>query len=80
MQLTINGLASKNIFQVSLADSDLQKTMLNLLREKEIPIASSCRGERICHKCVINDDLLSCAITVSDFIFKHGNIVDVSYL
>ena len=80
MQFTINGLASHKQFQIDVTEDDYPKTMLNYLREHDIPVASSCRGERICHRCVLNNEVLSCAITVSDFLFKFGNIVEISYL
>ncbi|EPZ50637.1 hypothetical protein M902_3313 [Bacteriovorax sp. BAL6_X] len=55
-------------------------TVLEFLRRKEIPIASSCDGEKVCKLCVINDDLLACGLLVKDIIQKYNSLITISYL
>ncbi len=80
MQFQVTGKCSGKTYKLAIAEQDLNKTMLNFLREKEIGIASSCRGEKVCHLCAINSDILSCAITVKDFWQQHGPNIIIDYL
>ena len=60
-EVRVFGQASHTeIKTIELSKSDLDKTILEVLQENGIPIASSCMGEGICKKCVINDNILSC--------------------
>jgi len=75
------------IKELNLAHIDIKdyrgKSLLELLRLNSIPIASSCYGEGICKKCVINDGIISCQIFVKDFIKDskiHNNIIIIDYL
>lgn len=44
-------------------------------------IASSCDGQKICRKCVIQNDWLTCAWTLGEFIRNNPSaVVEVSYL
>ena len=56
-------------------------SLMDFLRTKGIPIASSCLGEGVCRQCVINNDLLSCQIALKEFCAispKHD--ISISYL
>ncbi len=80
MQLKLRGLSSKTTQRLEVRPADLGKTVLDFLRENDIPIASSCRGIGICQKCIINKDLLSCEWNIENFLNKKGNLITVSYL
>jgi ferredoxin len=78
--LKLHGKASGKESIIEVLEQDLQKTMLEFLTEKSFPIASSCRGEGACQRCMINDDQLSCFITVEQFLKQYGQDVFVDYL
>lgn len=65
---------------IILKNKDLDKNLLAFLQEKEFPIASSCRGEMVCQKCILSTGVLSCSLTLQEFLTQHGNIVEVDYL
>lgn len=81
MQLKIKGLSSgKEVTIVIDERKDDRKNLLELLREHNFPIASSCRGEGICKLCVVNKKTLSCQISTREFLKGFGDIVEISYL
>lgn len=60
-RIIVFGNASNSEILNKIVDSDLLNTdVLTWLRTQNIPIASSCFGEGICKKCLINGDLLAC--------------------
>jgi ferredoxin len=61
---------------------ELTMTALNWLRSKDIPIASSCNGEGVCKKCIINSNLVSCQINLQDLLNENTQEIkiNVSYL
>jgi ferredoxin len=83
IHLKVHGLASGTIVaEFPLSEQELDTDLLTLLRSKDIPIASSCLGEGVCRKCLINDDLMAC-ITKSRELLSQGKTVvhiKVSYL
>ncbi len=81
MQVRFVGLASGKSWPLSFTTEDTETDLLHLLRLRNIPIASSCDGEGICKKCVIQNDWLSCKLTLKDFLQrqKDGKIF-LSYL
>jgi len=54
--------------------------LLEYLIESGIPIASSCRAQNICKKCVINNNQFACDYTVSDYQEKLGQKIYIAYL
>lgn len=79
-QIIIYGNAShKTILKVQPHQSDLDLTLLEWLQKYKVPMASSCQGEGMCRKCVVNDQLLSCQVTVKS-ILNEGKKVSVDYL
>ena len=80
MQIILYGSSSKKEIILNVLEKDLDKTMLEWLRDNNIPVASSCRGLGICEKCLINTRHLSCEYTVKSFLEKIGNRVEISYL
>jgi Na+-transporting NADH:ubiquinone oxidoreductase subunit NqrF len=80
-QLIIYGRASQKIIKkITLPNEKASLDLLTLLREEGIPIASSCDGEGVCHKCLVNSNLISCQITLLDFLKENEAVIDVDYL
>ena len=65
--------------ELTLKESDQNLSLLEILRINSIPIASSCDGEGICKKCLVNDELISCQIKVKDFLARGENTIKISY-
>jgi Na+-transporting NADH:ubiquinone oxidoreductase subunit NqrF len=78
--ISLIGLASGDSKLLKFEEIHLQSSVLAFLQLNNIPIASSCGGKRACETCTINGSLLSCAITLEDFISKHGKVIEVDYL
>ncbi len=61
--------------------SNIDVNLMEWLRSKKIPLASSCNGEGICKKCVINTDILACKVNLSDLVNAQNLIyIEISYL
>lgn len=75
----IHGLASNTIRNLRVVESELELSLLDFLHSKNIGIASSCSGDGVCEKCVVNDKLLSCQIKIKDVLTKNIT-VSVDYL
>jgi ferredoxin len=81
MQIILHGLASGRSQIIEVQSLDLNKTLLDFLRERDVPIASSCAGEGVCKKCVIQNEWLTCMMTVEQFLKNQADgVVHVSYL
>lgn len=79
--ITIKGLASGRETKLSFHSSEKDENLLKWLRKKGITIASSCDGDGVCKKCVIQNGWLSCEFTLETFLEKvPGGIVEVGYL
>jgi Na+-transporting NADH:ubiquinone oxidoreductase subunit NqrF len=81
--LIIFGKASSQIIKIiAISDNGTAEiSLMDFLRENGITIASSCGGVGACQKCSINTTLLSCQITLSDFVNKYPDArVEISYL
>jgi len=73
------GKASQRSYTLNVSTDDLQLNLLDFLLKNQFPIASSCSGEGICKKCVINEDILSCEVKVYEWLEKNQPI-EISYL
>ncbi len=71
MQVTLIGIASGKSLLLDYSTNDLNKTLLNFLSEKEITVASSCSGHGICKKCSIQQDWLTCELTLKEFLERQ---------
>jgi Na+-transporting NADH:ubiquinone oxidoreductase subunit NqrF len=80
MYLYLIGISSGTKKKLLIEKSDEGDTLMNFLHKNSIPIASSCRGEAVCQRCSINNNILSCTITVEDFKKKYGDEVRVDYM
>lgn len=81
-QVNIWGKASnKLICSKKVSNEEVNENALVWLRNQNIPIASSCNGDGVCKKCVINNNVLSCKITLNDLVISADQIlIEVSYL
>jgi Na+-transporting NADH:ubiquinone oxidoreductase subunit NqrF len=75
------GLASKTSKTFAVKEEDLGLDLLHWLRQKGVTIASSCDGEGVCKKCGIQNDWLTCELSLKEFFLRQpdGKIF-VSYL
>ena len=81
MQIEIKGKSSGRSEFISYDDLDLTEVLLTFLRKKGITIASSCDGEGVCKKCVIQNDWLTCEMTLKEFLQRQPNgQITVGYL
>lgn len=67
MQIEIKGKASGRSTFITYEEQDLKENLLIFLRKKGVTIASSCDGEGVCKKCVIQNDWLTCMMTLEEF-------------
>jgi Na+-transporting NADH:ubiquinone oxidoreductase subunit NqrF len=82
MNLIVFGKASNNIIANIKVDeiNDVNKTLMFVLLLNKITIASSCNGEGKCQKCLVNNNVLSCQISLNNFINNFGNKIEINYL
>ncbi|MFZ4714832.1 MAG: hypothetical protein ACOYL6_14030 [Bacteriovoracaceae bacterium] len=79
LSLTVYGKASGKSWTLTVSDSEQNMTLMDFLISRDIRIASSCSGEGFCKKCMVNEDLISCQITVTKFL-DFNQVVSVGYL
>jgi Na+-transporting NADH:ubiquinone oxidoreductase subunit NqrF len=54
---------------------------MNFLISNKITIASSCNGVGSCQKCIVNKSILSCQLTLSNFVKMTPSLkIEISYL
>jgi len=81
LQITVKGIASGKIYKFETKEDENSETLLNWLKKKNIHIASSCSGEGICKKCVIQNNWLTCKLTLEEFqILEPSLTIEVAYL
>jgi Na+-transporting NADH:ubiquinone oxidoreductase subunit NqrF len=71
MQIQIFGNASQKIYktiEIKNLSTLKKQSLMDFLLSHHIPIASSCLGEGICRKCIVNKEILSCQLELSQFI------------
>lgn len=82
-QLRVQGLSSHkeiaSFHQEDLASVDPSLSLMDFLRSHDIPVASSCYGEGVCRKCLVNTDIVSCQITLINFCKNYDTLV-IDYL
>lgn len=84
--IEVIGLASGKIIKTFIINDKLWDnlqdiSLMEFLHTKNVPVASSCHGEGICQKCVVNNDLLSCQISLKKFLKQSANQkIYISYL
>jgi Na+-transporting NADH:ubiquinone oxidoreductase subunit NqrF len=73
VQIEIKGKASGRSTFITYEAEDLKENLLIFLRKKGVTIASSCDGEGVCKKCVIQNDWLTCMMTLEEFFQRQPN-------
>jgi Na+-transporting NADH:ubiquinone oxidoreductase subunit NqrF len=73
VQIEIKGKASGRSTFITYEEQDLKENLLIFLRKKGVTIASSCDGEGVCKKCVIQNDWLTCMMTLEEFFQRQPN-------
>lgn len=76
LEIYIIGLASQKLVKTITTSKHNTENLMFYLRDQGIPVASSCLGEGVCGKCVLNDELMSCQITVEAFL--QGNMKNLN--
>jgi Na+-transporting NADH:ubiquinone oxidoreductase subunit NqrF len=79
-KISVIGKASGNTTILDVKPLHMKMTVLDYLTNYEIPVASSCRGNGICHKCKINKNLLACELTVEKYICDIGLTIEIDYI
>lgn len=84
-KLIIYGEASgKVIKQIDVSYRDFESTVMNLLLQNGIPVASSCGGDGICQKCTVTmnyQKILSCQKIMREiFMAADEQTLTFSYL
>ena len=85
-RLKIWGEASQStVATLNVSQEDQKKVLMLYLRNANIPLASSCFGEGVCHKCLVNGHLMACQTLVEDLFNKEDQSpqtveVSISYL
>jgi len=83
LRITFIGNASKKREELHFTAVNTNESLMDFLRSKSFPIASSCYGEGICKKCVINlngNEEISCQISLKSLTINKTNIIIVDYL
>lgn len=81
MQIEIKGLASGQSLFINFNEEDLQQNLLIFLRSKGVTIASSCDGNGVCRKCMIQNDWLTCEMTLKEFLQRQNDKrITINYL
>lgn len=79
--ISVLGLASGTTRTIFCSEPELEENLLKWLRCKDVTIASSCDGEGVCKKCVIQNDWLTCKMTLRSFLkLQSDGHIEVSYL
>lgn len=78
-EIVVIGTSSQKKIKIKIKELDLELSLMDFLRNNGVPIASSCSGEGVCKKCVVSDSILSCGLTVRDYLNKTDQAVKVSY-
>ncbi len=73
------GRASQKTIKEFYVDENSQRSFLEILRDEEVLVASSCFGEGVCKRCIINNDVLSCQLTPSQISESEFEIL-IDYL
>ena len=79
--MEIYGKASGTSRYLEYTSDELDENLLKWLRSHGVTIASSCDGVGVCRKCVIQNDWLTCELTLKTFLERcpEGKII-VAYL
>ncbi|MBL7666018.1 MAG: hypothetical protein JNM93_12860 [Bacteriovoracaceae bacterium] len=78
--IKVMGKASGKCVRILDCPTPIPKiSLMAFLHSHSVRIASSCLGEGVCQKCMVNGDLVSCQISLEDFVALKEDVV-VEYL
>lgn len=79
--IEVVGLASGTSRFLPVKKQDLSENLLFWLRKNGVTIASSCDGDGVCRRCFIQEQWLTCELTLEEFFQRQpdGKVM-VSYL
>ncbi len=79
--MEIFGKASGTSRYLEFSSKELDQNLLTWLRSRGVTIASSCDGAGVCKKCRIQNEWLTCELTLKTFLERcpEGKII-VDYL
>jgi hypothetical protein len=81
LQIIIQGKASGNSTVLDYKIEELDELLLFFLRNKGVTIASSCDGEGVCKRCVIQNGWLTCGLTLKQFLLRQPDgKIEIDYL
>ena len=82
VDVKVFGKASNKIYKTIDISLEDKRDLLTVLRESNIPIASSCFGEGHCQKCLINSNIMACQTQISELLnYPSGEItITIDYL
>lgn len=78
--ISVYGTASKKEWQLTVKRHHLHLSLMDFLILNKFPIASSCRGEGSCRKCVYDENELSCQIKMKTLLESKNLKVSFGYL
>jgi len=78
LTVRVFGKASQRLIGEYPIKNPAEILMFFLMRQG-LPIASSCAGDGVCQRCVINGDILSCQTRVGDWTGEH-DLITIDYL
>ncbi|WP_127716433.1 2Fe-2S iron-sulfur cluster-binding protein [Halobacteriovorax sp. HLS] len=79
--IEIFGNASQStVKKLTVQKLDYSLTLLTFLRNNSIPVASSCNGEGVCKKCLVNTDIVSCELKMSEIKQWQNKTIIIDYL
>lgn len=79
----LGGASGKLVKELSVDEESLELTLMEFLRNHQVPVASSCYGEGVCRKCTVQSgvtEFLSCMMTTKQFLDNHEPVVLISYI
>ncbi len=79
LEVEVFGLASGKQIDKFTTQQTSQQNFLEILQDRGITIASSCFGEGVCKRCLINRSQLSCQLSPAD-ISSESFKIEVDYL
>lgn len=79
MQIKILGKASQTTSLLEIEPEHFQLSLMDYLNLKGFAIASSCSGVGVCKKCIVNEDLVSCQITLQEVIEQKLKVISIDY-
>ena len=81
--IKIFGLASqKQISEIEVNETIADNlSLMEFLMQNHITIASSCGGLGACSRCIVNKNILSCQISIKEFISSSTSMrIEIAYL